>query len=57
LAAEAELMLCSVFALLKNPLEGAKSHLFCTDFRHALALEPQNKAALAAERRIQKHLR
>ncbi|KAM0891980.1 hypothetical protein ACQ4PT_026050 [Festuca glaucescens] len=27
------------------------------DFRHALALEPQNKAALAAERRIQKHLR
>ncbi|KAL6635151.1 hypothetical protein ACP70R_027822 [Stipagrostis hirtigluma subsp. patula] len=27
------------------------------DFRHALALEPQNKAALAAERRLQKLLK
>ncbi|VAI49695.1 unnamed protein product [Triticum turgidum subsp. durum] len=26
------------------------------DFRHALALEPQNKTALAAEKRLQKHL-
>jgi hypothetical protein len=28
-----------------------------TDFRHALALEPQNKTALAAERRLQKLLK
>ncbi|PNT69605.1 hypothetical protein BRADI_3g58760v3 [Brachypodium distachyon] len=27
------------------------------DFRHALALEPQNRAALAAEKRLQKRLR
>ncbi|KAM3224853.1 hypothetical protein ACQJBY_057925 [Aegilops geniculata] len=27
------------------------------DFRHALALEPQNRTALAAEKRLQKHLR
>lgn len=29
----------------------------CTDIRHALALEPQNKAGLLAERRLQKKLR